>query len=418
MSKKLSVSFMGLRNSNRYYSNWEISDLSNQINSIYYKNQILTYMDDMLNAGTSLKNMICFENSVKTSNLYKGYQSGTLSFTDPEDIQKMYHLGNLVSFEPNSNLNVLSDVFEIIRFTFSYFNSNNNDFLHLNKRDAIISLFKIVDNKNMTKEELVREVRKELEELQDTSNSLLLNQESDDLSVDEQSELIRKRKDYEHCKRQCFESKKFNNLTNKLAEDYTHLDFSETEIEKQREKFLMVFNKNVRPIVAIVSEDDSSLELLGTKMFVQRTFSKDNTEFLETNNIGQNSPLVIVLTMSPVFLGHIIRAAQSRIKLAREKKAFYENKKVAASTTDAWDAKINQENEKIQELENEIHDLKIMYADDYEGNVDELNITNDNLTSLSENVITKSIDLSKKIRLSDIDVVDRSNNLTSTASGN
>ena len=83
---------------------------------------------------------------------------------------------------------------------------------------------------------------------------------------------------------------------------------------KPSKQFNYVFNRFERPIVGIKLTNDK-FKLLGSDFFVQSKFTYSNSRFLETNSIKQNSPLEIILTMSPIIIPNLLL-------ILREKKSL------------------------------------------------------------------------------------------------
>lgn len=400
MDKKMEISFVGKRNNNDYYSGWEINDLTNKLNIVYYKHQILFELNKHLDDGVELENIICFTNSLNTGNSYRKYENGYLSLENEADIQKMYFLGMPVTYYPNKKIELLKDIFEILRKTYTFFNRNKDDYRPLNREQAVKELLRILKEGSGKNDSISKLVKEQLNKLQDLYNPSLVNNDSsaEDPNVTK----------YTTDRDKFFSSASLKRLLDKLDTDYKKKGYTDEEIENQRKIFISLFNKNNRPIISIYDDSKNSLKILGIGMFVRKLFSKKNTEFLETNGIGQNSPLIITVSLSVVFLGSVVSAIQERIKLHQQKvrelnieRDKLDDEKGAGSI----DKKIEENKSIIEGLQDDLAKTNDSYHEFFpknDGVAEELTISNPNLVGMRSAVTDKYLDLEKDVKLDSI----------------
>ncbi|MFH7308610.1 hypothetical protein [Weissella paramesenteroides] len=403
MDKKMEISFVGKRDNNDYYSGWEINDLTGKLNSIYYKNQILFDLNKYVDDGVSLKNIICFTKTLNTGNSYKKYTNGYLSLEDEADIQKMYFLGIPVTYEPNKKIELLKDIFEILRTTYTVFNRNKVDYRPLNREQGIKQLFRILREDRVENSSISQLVKEKLNKLQDLHNPSLV-----DINKVDNPEDKAKVTQYINDKQSFFSSKNLQKLLKKLDTDYQKNEYTDKEIENQHKNFINLFNKNARPIISIYDDSKNSIKILGIEMFVRQLFSKENTEFLETNKIGQNSPLIIIVSLSVVFLGSIVSAIQEKKEVQRQKlrELNIERNKLGEEKNTVLDNRIQKCEETIEKLQTELVNTNDSYhkffpkANDVQ---DDLAINNPNLIEMKNAVTKKYLELDKEVKLNSIE---------------
>lgn len=399
----MEISFVGKRDNNDYYSGWEINDLTGKLNSIYYKNQILFDLNKYVDDGVSLKNIICFTKTLNTGNSYKKYTNGYLSLEDEADIQKMYFLGIPVTYEPNKKIELLKDIFEILRTTYTVFNRNKVDYRPLNREQGIKQLFRILREDRVENSSISQLVKEKLNKLQDLHNPSLV-----DINKVDNPEDKAKVTQYINDKQSFFSSKNLQKLLKKLDTDYQKNEYTDKEIENQHKNFINLFNKNARPIISIYDDSKNSIKILGIEMFVRQLFSKENTEFLETNKIGQNSPLIIIVSLSVVFLGSIVSAIQEKKEVQRQKlrELNIERNKLGEEKNTVLDNRIQKCEETIEKLQTELVNTNDSYhkffpkANDVQ---DDLAINNPNLIEMKNAVTKKYLELDKEVKLNSIE---------------
>lgn len=267
---KLKLKLSSQKSDDTLYTNWQISKLSNDFSEFYYKSVLLHDISVHLNQGVRKNDVIIFNSSIKINNQYTKYRIPELDLNIPTDVVKYYHLGSPISLFPNKQVLVLHEFFEAYRVYFSIISKYK---LNLgSKRDDLSELFDIS------------------REFSDVLNFTFVEFFSEKIADNNELESDNKRK--------CLQEihSKFKIRDNELIESLNNFD------EKQSSKqFDYIFKRFERPIIGIRMEDDK-IKLLGNEFFVQSKFTYSNDRFLETKSISQNSPLEMILAMSPIVI--------------------------------------------------------------------------------------------------------------------
>lgn len=291
--------------SDRLFSNWEINSLTSKINSFYYKSEILNSIESLLLSGVLPENIWIINNSVDIHNQYSRYPQGIINTNT--DVEKLYHLGVPISLKYSLDVYALNIYFSTFR--------ELNHFLKLNKLN-------IIDKKptlNIIYNTLI------------TSHTTQINLTSffKDLILSNNNNTITDNI-----------SDRLDNILSKYQKELSN---------NSEKKFFKIFQNLERPLIVVNQE--SSIQLLGFEMFKRSEFKKSNPRFLETNTISQNSPLIIGLTMSSLFITGLIGVAANRLE-------HYYNQVERNKELSSKQGEIHRLEKKIEKKEREIRLLE------------------------------------------------------------
>lgn len=334
---KIILELKGNRSEEQYYSNWEINRISNSINNMYYKNELLMEMNNLIKKEREDGFLICMNNSLAFSNAYNRYIDNTLELENPKDICQLYYLGLPVPFEKNKLFYLLQISFNIYRNTFSFFNSKTHEISVKppKNRDAIPAIYQKVQEwlnskPNNPSEDLIEIISSEI----NMSNEI----EQKDSNYKKKLEDLKKRNIKNLS--DIFDSLNKIIMSSSLPSNFPGLkvDFSST------------FNSLERPIVGWFDRKNNTVQILGTPMFVRRSFSKKNPQFFETRQISQNSPLLFVVGVSIYLGGAIIRTIQKKIENSRINREKLEKEKRAMQKQEDNESELQELEAKIDLL--------------------------------------------------------------------
>ena len=282
--EKIKLQLSAQKSDETLYTNWQISKISNDFSEFYYKSVLLHDISTNIDRGVLKNHVIIFNSSININNQYSKYSTPELDLSNPADILKYYHLGSPISLHPNRQILILHELFEAYRVYFSLINKYK---LNLGSKKDDLSILYGISLEYLDK-------RLDLQ--------LVTFFES---RVIENNEFLSERKD------ECIKEIRthFKNHEDKFKKIIEDLDE-----RKPSKQFNYVFNRFERPIVGIKLTNDK-FKLLGSDFFVQSKFTYSNSRFLETNSIKQNSPLEIILTMSPIIIPNLLL-------ILREKKSL------------------------------------------------------------------------------------------------
>lgn len=97
------------------YSGWEINQISNSLNNVYYKNELINTLKALLLNGTSPKDIYILNSSVKIGQEYNFIKSGRLDLSRSQGVINLYYMGSPIPLIPNGDILKLHYTFEIFR---------------------------------------------------------------------------------------------------------------------------------------------------------------------------------------------------------------------------------------------------------------------------------------------------------------
>ncbi|TYC48802.1 hypothetical protein ESZ50_07955 [Weissella muntiaci] len=332
---KMDLKIQGNRSGNDYYSNWEINRISNSLNNLYYKNELLAELDKQFESEISKSNILCLDGSLQYSNSYKKLNDGVLDMRISKDINTFYYLGVPISFGKNKKFDLIQLGFSIYREYFVVFNSKTHsiDVNHPDTKNIVPKIYNFIETslKNTTSKP--------------SSELLQLINEDVDYVNDLKNKKVKYVAEFENIRNTVLK-----NISQYLIEfDNVYFERNLSQRKVLKRGFLNKFNTIDRPIVAVI-QDDNRIKILGTNMFIRNKFSKKNPQFFETKQISQNSPLIFIVGVSICLGGGIIRTMK---KINKNKAADLENFKIK----EADNLKNKDIKEQIEKAEEEIAEL-------------------------------------------------------------
>lgn len=306
---KIKLEIRGSKLDDTLFTNWQISKVSNDFSEFYYKTILLNDISLLESRGIRREDILIFNSSININSKYSRYVSGMLDLNSPRDIENLFYLGSPRTLSSNKKYELLYEFFESYRVYFSVVNK-----YRLNvgsKRETLFLLY----NK--------------LEVILDNLESF--NIYDFFYGILNQNNTIRN-ENFRKCSvelKNVFKSYQ-NNIDNVIKN---------TKITQVDKRFIYIFNRFERPIIAYIDQGEK-IKILGDDFFVHSKFNYENKRFLETNSISQNSPLVMLLTMSPIILPYLLL-------ILREKYNYY----IANNLEGEYDSEIIYYEEEIEKLE-------------------------------------------------------------------
>ncbi|MDG0032692.1 hypothetical protein MMB68_24395 [Priestia sp. Y58] len=331
------------------YSGWEITQIGNSLNNVYYKNELINTLKSLLLNGTNPEDIYILNQSVKIGKRYNLIKDGQLNLRSSRDIAFLYYMGSPIPLVPNKHPLNIYNLFEIYRFLYKKCNS-----LGLTPPNRRYTLHELLENKsNINNAKLLKEYLKEkvyecnpASEINKVNEKILklfnsldkLLKTFDNLFTD--IELLNN-----------FNKKYGSNIVEGLAlEKYKSLD-------KYFRFFFKTFNKLDRPFVCVYKREEQQLDVLCTDLISIENFTEDNYRFFETKNISQNSPLTIAICIGLGFAPSLFKVGEA-LSLAKRNVLNVKNDLLQArAEIAATDSRIIQHHEELMALKKEIEDV-------------------------------------------------------------
>lgn len=343
LDKKMKIKFSGEKNNNDLYSGWEINRISDNFNEFYYKNELLKTLEELIKSGTKPSDIWILNKSINIKTKYIKYKTGEINFSNPNSIMHLYFLGSPTPLYTNKKIMLLSLGFEAFRSVFSICNKYT-----LNMPNKVSTLNGMLDDLNSEQIDTLTNYLKRI--VFDTNDRI-------------DSKLKKK-----------LESEIKNSLENidknfvRLLKEPFKDNISFPKDLKKYDNFDTIFNSYERPIIIVntnssLNRDETELNIICSEFFVSEKFKKNNTRFLETNLISQNSPLAYVMTLSVTLLPTLVLIYRKRKELLEFKRENYGNQITDQEIIDALDRELNELDTKLNCLE----EKNTMYEREYEG---------------------------------------------------
>lgn len=333
LDHKIKMQFTSEKKDNNLYSGWEINRITNQFNEIYYKNELLRNIEELIRSGTKPSDIWIVDNSIDTKKKYIKYKTGKIDLSQQNSIELLYYLGSPTSMYTNKNLMLLSLAFDAFRNAFSICNKYQ---LHTpNKTNELSNIFYNINRGNIY--DLVDYLFNLIIEFNNNLDAAMIKKVDSDL-----------KRELQHI------NNNFIVLLNKKMEE----NISYTKDLLNYDIFNSKFNAYERPIVLVresseINNNYGQIRILCIDFLVNEKFKKNNPRFLETNLISQNSPLEYIITIGITALPSLITIYKTRRDLMILKKESYENEQRNQEEIREIDSKLLIANSIISELTEE-----------------------------------------------------------------
>lgn len=293
------------------YDTWEINSITAAINSIYYKNELLNTIESFLKDGGDAEDVFVFNKSKETRNQYQKLNQGYLNIKEKESLLKFYYIGNPIPMFPNEKNIKVYYRFEYCR---EFLIQCVKYKLNSPAKTDILSGLMLLDITN--NQEVMVFLKNSLEK---ANESLIKEHQDTILKIDK---VITSLKSISSA---IIDSLKMEfNIKIAFEDEYRKLDSILKEIKEKDSQVLLnrfrnTFTKLERPIVCV---NKSGIMYFFCFDLLAKKFAKSNSyRFFETNEIRQNSPLAIALTVgigfSPVLLS-VTRGLMKNVKKKQE----------------------------------------------------------------------------------------------------
>ncbi|WP_347941361.1 hypothetical protein AAEY33_03955 [Peribacillus simplex] len=345
--EKIGVGFKSYRE--YLYSGWEINQISNSLNNVYYKNELINTLKSLLLNGTNPKDIFILNSSVKIGKDYDFIKDGHVNLIQSQDIIKLYYMGSPIPLIPNEDTLKMFYLFEVFRAF--YKKCKSFGVKPPNRRYTLHNLFQ--ERTNITNATLLRKI---LNDKIYQSNFLLESAELDE----KVSKLFKS-----------FEStfKFFDNVMNdlELLNEFDIKYSTNIEVGLELDKYIPLnryfnlfkytFNSKERPIICVHKRQEQQLHFLCTDLISIKNFTENNYRFFETKNISQNSPLIIAIAVGLGFAPSLFKVGESLVSARRtvlnaKKEFLNQNEEM-----DALDIELDKHEEELVNLTREIEDL-------------------------------------------------------------
>ncbi|PGO53736.1 coiled-coil domain-containing protein [Priestia megaterium] len=351
--KKITVNFKSHREF--LYSGWEINQIANSLNNVYYKNELINTLKSLLSNGTNPEDIYILNSSVKVGKKYNFLKNGHMSLKRSQDVTNLYYMGSPIPLIPNADILKIYYIFEIFRLL--YKKCNSLGLTPPKRRYNLHNLFEYRDNitnAKSLKEYLKNEVY--------NCNSLLETKELDEKARKLFSSLENSLKSFDNL---FSDFELLNEFNKKYSSDIVEgLSLEKyTSLNRYFTFFKRTFDRLERPFICVYKREEQQLYILCTDLISIKNFTEDNYRFFETKNISQNSPLTIAICIGLGFAPSLFKVGESLLSARKTilgaKKDLLKSKKEIAEI----ESKIAQKNEELDSLQKEIDDMKKVMAE-------------------------------------------------------
>lgn len=323
INKKLELKFQR-REERIMLNSWSLSQFIDKTASFYYKNELLNTINYKITEEEVLPKDIFILNSFNPNTIHKNLKAGEINLSVLEDIKKLYHLGEPVSFLPNMFLDSLNNFFELFRVV--YTKTNQSKYIHkISKNileDVVLELSKspislneirklFLDSINVinvkaenSKEKKFREkADQEKISLEKIISNNILNWEKEKIIIESQVK-----------------------LNQGLMDKSIKKEDISLQMKPRYNEFFNKFEVNNRPIIGVYDEKTFKIEILCIDFINQEYFELKNSRFFDYKSVGRNSPVTVTLAVGVTMLFALIGIFKKMLEEKNKKKAYMELK--------------------------------------------------------------------------------------------
>lgn len=352
---KITVRFQSHRD--YLYSGWEINQISNTLNNVYYKNELINTLKSLLLNGTDPKDIYILNSSVKVGYKYSLIKDGNMNLKKSRDIINLYYMGSPIPLFPSEDTLKIYYIFEIFRLL--YKKCKSLGLTPPNRRNTIHNLVENrtdIINANLLKEYLNAKIYE--------NNSLLETKELDEKVKRVFNTLDNSLKHFDNLFSDLELLDEFSKQYSENIEDGLKLE-EYNVLNKYFNSFKKNFNKLDRPFICVHKKEEQQLFILCTDLISVENFTEDNYRFYETKNISQNSPLTIAICIGIGFAPSLLKigeallsARKTVVKAKEEDLKLKEEKGVIDLKIVEQETELDILKREINELNSEIEEIK------------------------------------------------------------
>lgn len=340
------------------YTGWEINQITHNLNTTYYKNELLNSIKSLLENEIDPKNIFVLNSSVKIGQSYDSIKEKKLNLNSKHDLINFYYMGSPIPVIPNDYLLKLFNIFEMYREFYHKYTSMG---LNMPKRKDVIE--KIVNNTEFYIE--FNNLRNYLYE-EITKNNLnvvdKVNTNSDLETIKKKRESLFKSLDakFKSFNQKIVDINEASNFYEKYSrvEDEEKLNLEDNIKAKiYSNKFFETFSAHDRPIIGVYDPSEHNVEILCTDLISIKNFTEDNYRFFQTKQISQNSPLELIVSVGIGFLPSIIKICESLYNNSQIKSDMNNDKKNSDVRKSELLKKIEEADVRISKSENKAEAL-------------------------------------------------------------
>ena len=386
LSKK-QITIQGNKDHEYLYSGWEINRITDNINNIYYKNEIINTVRNLLKTGISPKDIFIFNKSFSVEKKYYHIRTGKIKISAPS-IKQLYYLGLPFSLKPNKQTILMNLFFQGYKEVYTICNDNS---VNIPKTgDTLQKLYR--DSKSNKINSLIDHI-------------LFIIKECNQLTPTTKMESV---------------NKKIKNKLANLDKDYKYInaldlkdsDFLKNENIKKYDSFEYFFNKLDRPVVAV--KEGNTVRIICYDFIVKSKYNSSNPRFLETNKVSQNSPLFFLLSLSVTFLPSLVLVIKKRKQLKTTQLQNLEESEIASEAIEEEKRLLREEIQELISTEHKIdHQLiqqdfnQFKNEEDHTSSTDETDFYIAKLENTRELETQKTAEFMEKENLTLIEVQDK-----------
>lgn len=345
------------------YSTRQITQIVDIISEKHYKNEIIQEIANTQN----INNIIILDESAKVNQKYKDIHEKEFKL-DSNTLLNIYHKGNPISMVIDKKIMLMNKSFELFKELYQHYRENDNKMTLDTKEKLLFELYEIITSKNYEESKLDKFFEKNSSYNQKKREKI--KRELENIEI-----LYEKHKIY----------KNLNNKDNVDENNYR-------SVKRLEKEFLKNFSKLSKPMI-YVQLDNDNWKMLGIKMIKEEHFEHSNSQFLDTNKIEQNSPLLIILSVSTLFLPTLLKLSKVLCESNKKKKKQEENVKELKNIIETIEKQYKDPDltiKKINENEHKLNEIINKLPQDLKSKVTEMKeeLIKNNISPLIENNIS------------------------------
>lgn len=354
------------------YSSRQISQILDCISEKHYKNEII----HEITREYHIKNIIILDESAKLNLKYKNLNDEEFKI-DSSSLLDLYHKGKPFSIIVDKKIMLMKLSFEIFEELFHHYRENKKKMDLETKRELLFELYEIVTSEKYSEEEIVSYFKRYSEYRVDKINLIKSKIQNISTLYDKYKKLSSM------------------NISKKNSNEYK-------DVKRIQKAFFNYFTRLSKPLVYI-QLDNNMWKMMGVGMIQEDCFKHSNAQFLDVNKVQQNSPLIIILSVSSLFLPNLIKLSNDLIESNKKKKSNDDNLKKLESIIKSQETEYDNPDLKLEdiiEIENKLNkDIEEM-PEELRNRVKEMNkivVENNNVALKESNISIDKIEINESL---------------------